>query len=298
MMGEPRGGWRCTGWLAAWCAIGALWGAPAAAQTIDQPESRRPDFAVTTMTSDWRISIGGTLTVFDTSAAWAPQGFAGAAILLEDTLGLDERTGTFFVAAGYRLNRRHSLALSVTELGRSATRVVDGEFEWGDYVFRAEGTVATDLDTTSIKLTWRYDFSDTDRLNAGFLAGLSTFDLGLSLRGEARLETDAGDEWVEGVVEGASVLAPIPVMGFYLDYALSPGWVVRFDAAVIDLSIGPHEGRVLEAGFSLEYVPTPWLGLGVGIGGSDLEYRSEKKDEKFALRYRFNQLGVYACFVF
>jgi hypothetical protein len=297
-MGEGPAGTQRARRFVGWWVLAALWSVPAAAQAIDHPEAQRPDFAVATMTSDWRITVGGSLTTFDTAAAWAPRGLAGAAISLEDTLGLDEQTGTFFLGAAYRFNRRHSLALSVTELGRSATRILDEEVEWGDYIYRAEGEVATDLETTSVRLIWRYDFSDSDRLNAGFLAGLSTFDLGLTLSGEARLESDAGDEWVEGIVEGASVLAPIPVVGFFLDYALSPRWVLRFDAAVIDLSIGSHEGRVLEAGFNLEYVATPWLGLGVGLGGSDLEYRSDEKDEKFGLRYQFNQLGVSACFVF
>jgi hypothetical protein len=297
-MTEPSGKCRCIRGFAVWCVVAFLCGGAARAQTIDRPEPQRTDFAVATMTSDWRITVGGNLTVFDTSAAWAPRGLAGAAILLEDTLGLDEQTGTFFVAAEYRFNRRHSLALSVTELGRSATRVIDDEFEYGDYVFRAEGEVATDLDTTSVRLIWRYDFSDTDRLNAGFLAGLSTFDLGLTLSGEARLESDDGDEWVEGIVEGASVLAPIPVVGFFLDYGLSPRWALRFDVDLVDLSIGSHDGRVLEAGLNLEYVATPWLGLGVGLGASDLEYRSDQDDEKWAIRYQFNQLSVYACFVF
>ncbi len=297
-MGELTDGLRCIRLLGAWCTVAVLWAGPVWAQTIDQPEPQRTDFAVATMTSDWRITVGGTLTVFDTSAAWAPQGLAGAAILLEDTLGLDERTETFFLGAEYRINLRHSLALSVTELGRAATRVIDDEFEYGDYVFRAEGEVATDLETTSVRLIWRYDFSDTDRLNAGVLAGLSTFDLGLTLSGEARLESDDGDEWVEGIVEGASFIAPIPVVGFFLDYALSPRWVLRFDVDLVDLSIGSHEGRVFEAGLNLEYVATPWLGLGVGLGGSDLEYRSDRDDEKWAIRYQFNQLGVYACFVF
>lgn len=297
-MGEGPAGTQRARRLVAWCVLAALWCVPAAAQTVDRAEPQRPDFAVTTMTSDWRVSIGGTLIAFDTSAAWAPQGLAGATILLEDTLGLDERITTFFVAVEYRFNRRHSFALSVTELGRNATRRIDDEFEWGDYIFRAEGEVATDLDTTSIRLIWRYDFSDLDRLDAGFLMGLSTFDLGLTLSGEARLETDAGDEWVEGIVEGASVLAPIPVVGFYIDYALSPRWVVRFDANVMNLSIGSHSGRVLETGFALEYVPTRWLGLGVGLGGSDLDYRSDEDGERFALRYRFNRIAVHACFAF
>ena len=112
-MTEPSGKCRCIRGFAVWCVVAFLCVGAAWAQTIDQPEPQRTDFAVATMTSDWRITVGGNLTVFDTSAAWAPRGLAGAAILLEDTLGLDEQTGTFFVAAlfGVELGLTETVAL-------------------------------------------------------------------------------------------------------------------------------------------------------------------------------------------
>lgn len=158
--------------------------------------------------------------------------------------------------------------------------------------------MATDLTTRLFKLTWRYDFSDMDRLNAGFLLGLSTFDIGLTLSGEARLETSSGGQWVEGVVEGASAVAPVPVVGFFLDYALSPRWVLCFGADVIDLSISTYQGRVLEADFSFEYAVTDWFGVGAGFGGTDIDFQSDEDDEAFAVRYQFNYLGAYASFSF
>ncbi len=292
-------------WMQRWRAVRfvvwmllAIGLAPTYGMAADQEPGTRPDFATKMLTSDWKIALGGNLTSFNTSAAWAPRGLAGAAILLEDTLGLDEETSTAILSASYRFNRRHSLRFVVTQLDRTATRSIDGEIEWGDYIYRADGIVSTDLKTRIFKLFWRYDFSEADRLNAGFLAGLSTFDLGLTLSGEARLESDAGDEWVEGVVEGASAVAPVPVVGFFLDYALSPRWFLHFGTDVIDLSIGSREGRVLEAEFSVEYAVTDWFGLGAGLGGTDLEYRSLEDDEKFAVRYRFSSVGAFASFAF
>lgn len=271
---------------------------PVTAGAADDDDVPRKEFATTQLASTWRVVAGGNLTSFNTGAAWSPTGLAGAAIDLEDTLGLDERITTYLVGVSYRFNRRHSLGLAVTDLRRTASRQLEGEIDWGDYVYRADATVRTELDTRLFALTYRYDFSDTDRLNAGFIAGLSTFDLGLTLTGEARLEGDQGDEWVEGVVEGASAIAPVPVFGFFLDYALSPRWIVRFQADLIELSLGGHEGRVVEAEFAIEYGISDLVAVGLGLGGSDLEYRSDKDDERFGIRYRFNYLGAYAAFTF
>jgi len=264
----------------------------------DDDQTPRRDFSTPQLTSKWRVVAGGNLTTYDTGAAWSPEGLAGAAIDLEDVLGLDERTNTYTLGVSYRINRRHSLGLAATDLRRTASRTLEGEIEWGDYVYRADATVRTELTTRVYKLTYRYDFSDMDRLNAGFAVGLSTFDLGLTLSGEARLQSDAGDEWIEGTVEGASAIAPVPVFGFYLDYALSPRWVLRFQADLIELSVGDFEGRVVEGDFAFEYGFTDLFAAGLALGGTDLEYHSDEDGERFGIRYRFSYLGAYAAFTF
>jgi hypothetical protein len=264
----------------------------------DGAGTTRRDISVPALTSPWRVFAGVNLTSFDTEAAWSPQGLAGAVIILEDTLGLEENTSTFIVGASYRFDRRHSLGFSATDLRRTATRRIDGEIEWGDYIYRADGLVDSELDTRIFKLTYRYDFSDTDRLNAGFAAGLSTFDVGLTLTGEARLESDNGDEWIEGVAEGADAIAPVPVLGFFLNYAITPRWITRFQADLIELSIGDSEGRVIEVEYVIEFAVSDVVSLGIGLGGTDLEYRSEKKGERFGVGYQFSYLGAHATFAF
>lgn len=273
-------------------------GVPMTATAGDGDDTRREDISTSQLTSKWRVFGGGNFTDFNTTAGWSPKGLAGAVIIVEDTLGLDEQTTTFILGASYRFNRRHSLGLSATDLRRTASRAFEGEIEWGDYIFRGSATVRTELDTRIFKLTYRYDFSDMDRLNAGFAVGLSTFDIGLTLSGEARLESDEGEEWVEGVVEGAEGIAPVPVFGFFLEYALSPRWITRFQADLIELSLGDYGGRVVEADFAIEYAFSEVFALGLTLGGTDLEYRSDEDDEKFGIRYRFSYIGAHAGFTF
>ncbi len=268
------------------------------AAAVDPDPPKRPDFSPPSMSSKWKLTLGGSLVFFDTQAAWAPRGLAGTVIELEDTLGLEEHIGTFNVSALYRVNRRHSLELAITDMDRSATRVIDEDIEWGDYVFRADGVVMSDFGVRVYKLSWRYNFSDADRLQAGFLAGLSTFDISVSLRGEGRLQSDDGEESIEQVVESADVIAPVPVVGFFLDYGLKPRLVLHFRANVLDLSISSRHGRVIESAFGIEYAVTDRFGIGAGFGGTDIEYNSDKDDEKLGLRFRFNNVGVFASFMF
>lgn len=264
----------------------------------DEGQQRRTEFDAAPLTATWRVMVGGNLNAFETRAAWSATGLGGAGIVLEEALGLDEQAETWIVQVIRRLGTRHSLELTATDLRRSAVRTIHEDIEWGDYIFRADGRVAVALDTMMFKIKWRYDFSDSGRLNTGFSAGLSTFDISMSLEGEARLEDDTGEAWIEGVAEGTDVLAPVPVVGFYLEYALSPRWILRFNTELTDLDLGSDSGRVLQTDFAVRYSFTDLLGFGLGLGGHDVEYRSVEDDEQFGVSYRIKFVSAVLSFSF
>ncbi len=264
----------------------------------DAGQKGRKEFDVNALTSKWRISAGGALSSYETRAAWSAKGLVGAVIILEDTLGLDEEVKNFSLKASFRFNRRNSIELAATDLSRTAHRLIDAEIEWGDYVYRAFGQIATKFDMRVIRLKWKYDFSDSGRLNAGISAGLSTLDLGIALEGEARLEDDESNEWVKGAVSSAHVIAPVPVIGFYLDYALSPRWVLRLNTEAIDLDLGQHSGRVLHTEFSFEYLFSDLFGIAVGVSGMDLNYHGEKRGERFGVDFSVKSANASLSFSF
>jgi hypothetical protein len=271
----------------------------ATARAGDDDEKTRPDIRVNQLTATWNLHLGGSLNTLGTEAAWAPAGTGGAIIILENTLGLDEQVETFNLGATYRLNRRHSFELRATDLRRSATKILDDEIEWGDYVFRAEGTVTTGFNTTFVDALWKYDFSDSARLNSGFMAGFSVLWLGVSLEGEARLEDSDGSEWLEGAVEGADILAPIPVVGFYLDYAITKRWLVRFDtSALIEVSIGGHRARLRQVNLTGEYVLSDVVGIGLGAGSLGVMYGQNAGGEQLSVVYDVKSVVAYVSFAF
>jgi hypothetical protein len=271
----------------------------ATARAGDDDEKPRPDLKVNQLTATWNVLLGGSLNTLGTEAAWAPAGTGGAIIILENTLGLDQQVETFNLGVTYRVNRRHSFELRATDFRRSATKILDDEIEWGDYVFRADGTVTTAFNTTFVDALWKYDFSDSARLNSGFMAGFSVLWLGVSLEGEARLEDSDGSEWLEGAVERADILAPIPVVGFYLDYALSERWLVRFDSlALIEVSIAGHRARLRQVNITGEYVLSDVVGIGLGVGSLGINYGQNEGDEQLAVVYDIKSVVAYVSFAF
>ncbi len=273
------------------CCVSLVW-------ADDPTDTERAEFDAPALNSTWLVRVGGSLSAYDTVLAWSAKGLGGAVIPVEDVLGLDESNETFKIGAEYRFNRRHSIELTATEFRRHAKSTIDSEIEWGDYIFRAHGEVGSELNIALLGLKYRYDFSDSGRLNAGFSAGLSTFGVEAMISGEARLENDQGEEWVEGVVEGADVIAPVPMIGIFLDYAMTPKLLVRFSAEIIDLDISGHSGRVMQTKMALEYCFTDSFGVGLDIDIMDLEYRTEESKEKLGVDYKVKSLGAYLSWVF
>lgn len=258
----------------------------------------RAEFDAVSLTSPWRVVVGGTFSSFNSRAAWAPAGVPGATIELEDVLGLDEDIGTWRVAGSYRFNRRHSVELRLTDLSRSAARIIEDEIEWGDVIYRANARVESTFDFSSAQARWRYDFSDSGRLDSGLSLGLSTFWVSVALAGEGRLENDDETQWVEGVVEEADVLAPIPVVGFFMDYGITPRWTLRVEASAMNLDVSDHSGRVVETGLGIEYLIRDVVGVGLALETTDIEYRQEKQDERLGVDYRVSSVGAYLSFSF
>ncbi len=272
---------------------------PSLAEDSDETdELKRPEFDAPALTSTWTVRFGGSFDAYDTLLAWSPKGLGGTVIPVEDTLGLDESDETFMLGAVYQFNRRHSIELSLNEVRRSADRILDEEIEWGDYIYRAEGEIESELNIAVLGLKYKYDFSDSGRLNAGFSVGLSTFRIEASIAGEARIDDGSGEEWVEGIVEGTDVLAPVPQIGVFLDYALTRTWLVRFSAEVIDLDISGHSGRVVHTVMGIEYGFTDSFSVGLNIGTMDLEYRTERGDDMFGVDYKVKSVGGYLSWAF
>jgi len=275
------------------CLVLALFATAGVAEARDAVKQRKV-FDARAITSRWRVSGGTFLSTFDTRIAYSPNGLVAGFIQAEDDLGLDQEINTFGVNARYRLSDRHRLELAGTLLDRTATRVIEDEITWGDVVYDVGATVRTELQTNLFSFKWKYSFSDSGRLDAGLSAGLSTFDIAASLSGNG----EVNGSQVAGATEGAAFVAPVPLIGFWVDYAFTPRWIVRASAEAIDLSIGSNEGRVLQTLFSAEYYVTKLVGLGFGLTGVDVEYSQKEDRKRIGVDYRIKSFSGYLSFVF
>jgi hypothetical protein len=283
-------------WIVVLLGLGLGLAGPAASAG----KTEKKDFPNVLHDEKWSVSAGGFLSDFDTEVRWSPSGPLGALIQLEDDLGLAEEIDTVFVAGTYRFSRRHNLSFSFSKLDRTADRIIDERIEFGGIIYDVGADVHTEFDTSWFRVKWKYNVSDIDNLAAGYSLGLSTFDIALLLDGEATVDdpNNPGETRIERKEEQGDFIAPIPVIGIYIDYALTPRWILRAGGDVMKLSIGQHSGRVLEFSFGSDYRLTRLMGIGLGLTALDIDYEQEEAGERLAVDYRISAITAYLNFAF
>jgi len=234
-----------------------------------ETNGKKSKYAGTQITDRWAVRAGAFSAAFDTEAAFAPKKVLGVVIRLESDLGLESQVDTVAVSGRYRFNDRHQLSFSYTDLNRSASRVLDKDIEFGDFVFKAGSGLSTTFGTTMFRLKWKYNVAEGDRLAAGFGLGLSTFAIELGLEGEIEVDDGSGGQILKTAQEGSDFIAPVPLIGMWIDYAIMQRLLVRASVETVRFSVSGNAGRVLNSAFFLEYYFTRLLGLGFGITSTD-----------------------------
>jgi hypothetical protein len=247
----------------------------------------------------WNVWLGGFAPTFKTQFALGSQGVLGTIIRLEDTLGLEEDVSTGRVGAFYRFSAKRAILFDFTVLNRDATRIVDERIEIGDddnTIIFLNAEIDSKLDNNIFTLTYRHSFVNNGKTEAGFTAGLSTFQFDVALRGQGRIGDDQAPlQEVEG---GDSLLVPVPAFGMFINHAFTKKWILRMNAAFLNLDIGDFEGRYLTTSVTVDYIFTKHFGLGGGFTRQDLDFSNTGGDNPYTIEYRVGGPALYFSLVF
>ncbi len=242
----------------------------------------------------WNFTIGSFLTDFKTDAAVGSGGVIGTIIRLEDDLGFDDDDTLFRFDGIYRFNSRHSIGFGFWTLNRDGNAIINEEIEFDGDIFEVGADLQSSLDLQWIRAEWRYSFLRTDRGEAGILVGISAYDFEMAIEGVALIggvgmptQTRAQDDF----------LAPVPTVGFFVNFAIKPNLVVKLNASFLDLEFSDIEGNVVDTTFLIEWYFSRHVGVGLGAIGTDIDIR-DVGDDPFSISYDQSGLVGYFTFAF
>lgn len=189
---------------------------------------------------------------------------------------LRESDSTWALNLRWRFGEKWSLFSQYWSLSDTAKATLDEDIHWEDVVFE-EGTfvkAGTEIDVA--RFFFGRKFSSSPRHEFGLGAGLHWLELGASLEGQIR--TNMGDtELYRGKVEAD---APLPNIGAWYLYALSPRWALNLRADWLSASIGDYSGGLTNIGAGLDWAFSDHLGVGLAYFYFTLDLDVKKKSWK------------------
>lgn len=242
----------------------------------------------------WNVRLFGNLSELTSDVSAGRE--LGALINLEELLGFDEQIGTWSFDAFYRLskNRKHTIRLAYVDFSRDAHAAVSGTIPIFDVEFLGE--VASDFGNQVGTITYQYSFTNTKKTEAGILAGVGFYSYSLSLSGRYILDNDPTLE--EFGSRSENVIAPVPTVGFFVNYALLPNLILDLRTSFIDLAIGDHEGRALNTYGNVTWYFLRNFGIGLGLSSSDVVYENTGGDNRIKVDLRQTSFTLNASLVF
>lgn len=217
----------------------------------------------------------------------------GTKLSLEGDLGLRAHKGTPYALLGARLGDRWRLEFEYYALRRSGSRTIGRDVQWDDRTFPISTRLDASFESTIYRLTAGWSFLRSPQGEAGVAIGLHTTDFKLSLAGQAAigataaLTADRRDQFV-----------PLPTVGVYGTYALTPEWMLRGRVDFLPLRSDRYEGSLtnLMAAVDWRFAKN----LSVGVGYRLVNYQVELSRSRFngELNYRFHGPTVYLSAAF
>jgi hypothetical protein len=210
----------------------------------------------------------------------------GTNVDFERALGMDKTSTSPYAFARMRFGERWRAELEYFELNRSGSRVIDRTIQWGDRVY----AVNTQLES-------RFEFADL-RVSAGYALFRSPDkELGVAFG----VHATSYDVTLNGQLAGQhqeDVIAPLPVLSLYGQFALTDRWAVSSRLDRFSLSYEKYDGSLTALGVDLLYQPFRHVGFGAGFRSLfiDLTVTDERKAFKFNQSFQGPVLFVNVSF--
>jgi len=226
------------------------------------------------------IGVGAFWATSNTEARLDSDSGLGTTIDFEDVLGLEATQICPQGLARWRMSERWRLEFEYFELQRENTTQIDGEIVWGDETFPIDSIIDTTFDVSVLRLSCGYSFFKRPDKELGVALGFHLTDVA------AKLATSGAG------AEDGTLLAPLPVISLYGQFALTDVWAIggRLDAFRIEYE--PYAGHIYSLG--LDALCQPWRHVGFGFGWRGLEFEASSDSGSFEGRVSSSYQGPIA----
>jgi len=196
---------------------------------------------------------------------------------------------TFAAELSWRFRGNWSVVGQFFKTSDSAGVTLQEDIEWGNVVFGAGSFARAGTDFTLTRIFFGRSFNTGKSHDFGVGGGLHWLHIGSFIEGEIL---------VNGVPSAArrsvSAEAPLPNIGAWYKYSISPRWALRARLDLLSADIGDYDGLLLNASFGLNFQIFEHAGLGLSYNYFELDVSIDKSNWRGNFETIYDGVYVYA----
>lgn len=236
-------------------AVAAVLIAPLTSVRADDAAAHNPG-----LNDSFYIALGAFVPKTSTSAQLDSTTLGiGTNIDFERALGMTTQKVVPDVFVRWRFAEHWRLEMAYFELNRSGDKVIEQDIHWGDQDFVAGTEIQSKFNFSDLRTSVGYSLFKRPDKDVGVQFGLhvASYEASLSVAGIGVVPAGGGSE-------SKKVLAPLPVLGVYGQFALTDEWAINARLDRFVMSYNNYAGNVTSIGVDLSYQPFRHVGFGLG----------------------------------
>jgi len=205
------------------------------------------------------------------------------------TTGNKKNDETFSFDFGWRFGKKWSMLTQYFKSSGVTGAALTQDVEWKDIVFAQGSNAMVGQEFSVTRVFFGREFDSSDRHDFGAGLGFHQIKFKAFIQGEILI---AGGPNVFRA-EAVGQKMPLPNIGVWYRYSLSPNWVFtsRFDW--MDASIDKFDGKLTNASVGINYKFSENFGAGVSYNALELDVAVNKPSWRGRLLTRYEGAYVY-----
>ncbi len=211
---------------------------------------------------------------------------------INDEIDFDERRRikkSDDVIAGelsWRFRGRWSLVGQYFKSSDSNRAVLEEDIEWGNVVFGAGSNATSGVNFSVTRIFFGRQLDTSKSHDIGIGGGIHWINLGAFIEGEVLINGAPA-----AARRSVSAEAPLPNIGAWYKYSISPRWALRARADLLSADVGDYDGLMVNVALGVNYRAFEHVGIGLNYNFFKLDVGIDKSDWRGDIETTYD--GVY-----
>jgi hypothetical protein len=280
LMGWEMGLWLAVAAISALPVLAAEAPAESASKETTKEAAVEPPPRHSLLQDPLRINLGAFYaSVSNLAAVGGPGAGAGVAVNFENALGLSDYNVVGEASLHWRFAQRWRFDLDYFNINRSGTRTLTQDIDWNGTTVSAGTEVDTSAKFSDLRTAVGYSFFQRADKEIGLGLGLHVAQSKTSIS-----YTGTGAAVGTGGASSGNITAPLPVLVFYSNFALTDTWAMGMRLDWLSLAYGDYSGQIRGVAVDFLYQPYKHVGFGFGWHSLSLNLEVAKTDSSGTLK--------------